>query len=332
MEIKNTYLMWIGKDHYPTIQSYTDEAEALGISKRLPNAAVAQALAKPGTVVFLAHDEGNYEECPDCSGKLENPEVRKLSLTFLRACEDTVKRQAELDALKVAPDAHLIAPELRKKALHHAEVLYKNALKRQIEARQNLEDQPEVITGGTGGTVIVDGEVWDYRRYNYWLHQPGKWNPDDHKVDTTGMCKACGGTGRVPVGQVFGLFVPQQLEYILKSEDNAEVKAKMEAMGIKVVETKVIKAETKRGCGFRKPGGVYAVTKEGEEDKEATKAAIEALVKGGHITPEGADVKGGFIKLLTPIDIPATKRFRGIRRWALDPRVEAEAELIAEAI
>lgn len=330
MEITNTYLMWIGKDHYPTIQSYTDEAEALGISKRLPNAAVAQALSRPGTVVFLAHDEGNYEECGECSGKMENPERRKLILTHLRTLQELAKRKAELSDY-TAPE-RVAEHGADVKVLKHMEVLLKNAQKRADQAKQAVDDEPEFITGGTGGTVTVDGEAWDYRRYNYWLHQPGKWDVNTHKVDTTGMCKACGGSGRVPVGQVFGLFVPQQLEYILKPEDNDEVKAKMEAMGIKVIKTKMIKAETKRGCGYRKPGGVYAVTKDGEEDKEATKAAIEALVKGGHITPEGADVKGGFIKLLTPIDIPSTKRFRGIRRWKLDARVAAEAELIAEAM
>jgi hypothetical protein len=37
--IKNAWLIWVGSEHYAGISDWSDEAIALGISKRLPNAA-----------------------------------------------------------------------------------------------------------------------------------------------------------------------------------------------------------------------------------------------------------------------------------------------------
>jgi len=55
-EITNDYLMWVGSASYPTIQSFVDESEAFGVSKRLSR---LPKDIKPGsTRIFLAHDEG----------------------------------------------------------------------------------------------------------------------------------------------------------------------------------------------------------------------------------------------------------------------------------
>lgn len=45
-------LMWVGAQHYPTIQSYVDEANRLGVCKRVSRA--PQGVKR----LFLAHDEG----------------------------------------------------------------------------------------------------------------------------------------------------------------------------------------------------------------------------------------------------------------------------------
>src|SRR3954467_11925932 len=76
MEIKNSYLMWIGSDHYATFDIWKKEAGELGVSKRLPGADVGRKLCEPGTVIFVAHDEGETHDCPDCTGTIACPECR----------------------------------------------------------------------------------------------------------------------------------------------------------------------------------------------------------------------------------------------------------------
>ena len=79
MEIKNTYLMWIGSEHYSTIDSWVKEATEQGVSKRLPNEHMGTSLLNPGTVVFVAHDEGDMDECTECLGTISCGECRKRS-------------------------------------------------------------------------------------------------------------------------------------------------------------------------------------------------------------------------------------------------------------
>src|SRR5690606_29035571 len=73
------WLMWIGTEFYPTIESWANEAVELGVSKRLPSGALGEALMEPGNVVFVAHDEGEKTECPDCLGTIECPDCRRLT-------------------------------------------------------------------------------------------------------------------------------------------------------------------------------------------------------------------------------------------------------------
>lgn len=49
-------LMWVGFEGYPTIQSFIEEAERLGVSKRLSQ--IPPTLEPGRTKLFLAHDEG----------------------------------------------------------------------------------------------------------------------------------------------------------------------------------------------------------------------------------------------------------------------------------
>jgi hypothetical protein len=331
VELKNIYLMWVGSESYPTIESYAKEADALGISKRLPNANIARALGQPDTVVFVAHDEGEHEPCPKCAGPVENPEWRMAETKALKAERDRdAKAERAADAITKADRT---GEEADRKEADRLTRLLSKAQARLDARRDERNSTPRVIEVGesTGGYVMVDGERWDFRRYNYWLHQPAKFDPASHSIEEH-QCKHCGGKGRLPLGKVFGMFIPSAVEYILKPEDDEKIKEEMEAKGFKTVPAAAIVAEAKRGCGKRKVGGYYAVTEGATTSTERAEAAVEKLVEAGLIEPEGATVNGDFIQFLKPVDIGGTKRFRGIKTWSLDVEVEEEAEMILEAL
>lgn len=313
MEIKNTYLMWVGAQHYKTIKDYSEEAATQGISKRIPNIDVGQKLLEDGTVIFLAHDEGEYDECPSCLGEAECPECRKNG----QELEDAKDRLEEGKAKKLAA--------------HH--------LKRTQDKIARLEKSISdcaccggkgKATLGTGGEVKVDGTRWDYRRYNYWLHQPNAWKPSEHKLEGEVQCERCGGTGRLPRGKLFGMFLPAGIEYILKPEDTKEVRDEMKARGIKVVETHVVERELKRGCGKRIPGGFYVITKTTKVEPKLDEV-IKDMTDKGLIAPEAVEVSGNFVRFLAPVDI-TEKRFRGVKRWSPSLEAVEEAEMINDAI
>ena len=336
--IQNAYLMWVGAEHYKTITDFTKEVSEMGLSKRLPNAETAQALLKPGTVVFIAHDEGEYTPCPVCTGLIECPECRKLD-NQLATIDTAVQTMAEQAAtyqklISLNPSeaneteqAELDSLEKGLKKLH-AKV---DKLVAKKAACANCEGKGH-YRAGTGGYVLLsDGTRWDYRKYNYWLHQPAKWTPNDN-VASLNMCDHCGGTGRMPEAKVFGMFLPQAVEYIVPEGATDELKERMKERNFKLVsETQALK-EGKRGCGKRIAGGVYVVTEsETEASPEAVRAAVNELVESGVIKPEATELHGNFVRFLDPVDVEV-KRFRGIKRWSLDPRAEDQAEMIMEAM
>jgi hypothetical protein len=309
-KLDNTYMMWVGSEHYPTIGDWVKEAEELGVSKRLPNEHVARALMADGTAVFIAHDEGKHAECTECSGVV--------------ACGECRKRTVEADKLRAR------ATEMRKGEGPEAAKLLTKADLVETQAVE-LEDQNgacEVclgagsIEGGTGGKVVFeDGEAWDYRQYNYWLHQPKVWTPEAKGgLSEIARCECCGGTGRLPLGVVFGLFLPQAIEVIVGGEGSPEAEA-AKAAGFAPVTTATVATERKRGCGKRKPGGVYVVTK-AEGDAKA-KDAVDALRKAG--IDREVEVKGNFIRFIEPIEIHGAKRFRGLGRVELAALAEGAA-------
>lgn len=333
-EIKNSYLMWVGAEHYAAIKDYSDEAVAHGISKRMPTVEMAMKLVEPGSVVFLAHDEGEYKDCGDCQGPMECVECRKTKTEIkrLETERDDLAAQAEaLAETDAKASAKLLARSLRVgKSIDEA--------KKAQKACELCKGKGALI-GGTGGYVklkaATDGppsrvEVkWDYRRYNYWLHQPKVWTPDG-LVTGVHMCATCGGTGRLPEGKVFGLFIPSGIEWIVPAGADETLKAEMKARGFKLVPEKTLKTEARRGCGKRKPGGVYVVTKPAAGADKA-EAILSELVDKGVVKPEGVEVSGSFVRFLSPVPIEA-KRFRGMKRWSLDPAAEREAEMILEAM
>lgn len=321
-DIKNVYLMWVGSEHYPTIESYVTEAEKLGVSKRLPNGNVAGKMMEPGTVIFIAHDEGKAEPCSKCAGEVENPEMRKA--------QNRVAIQERRIAKLVAELKKARKEKASEDDIKRAAAFVERAEAKLTKLKDEVDATPATVKDSTGGTIDIDGERWDYRRYNYWLHQPAKWDPASHKVENNAMCEHCGGTGRLPLGKVFGMFLPSAIEYVMRPEDTDTVKKEMESKGFRVVAPGKVATEAKRGCGRRKAGGYYAVTD--TESKVIIESTVKALKEKGAIPDGEVDINGDFIRFVTPVDIPGTKRFRGIKSWSLSVAVEEEAEMIMEAV
>lgn len=331
-EIKTSYLMWVGAEHYAAIKDYSDEAVSHGISKRMPTTEMALKLVEPGSVVFLAHDEGEYKECSACFGEIECGECRKFETEIGRLTTERADLEQAAEELAESGEDSKKATKLLAKVLRLGkDIAEAKALKAACEAC----DGKGSMKGGTGGHVVVKGEgeataKWDYRRYNYWLHQPKVWSPEG-KVASVSMCSTCGGTGRLPEGKVFGLFLPSDIEWIAPADADEKVKAEMAARGFKLVPERLVKDEPRRGCGKRKAGGVYVVTKPSAKAADKAEAVLSELMEKGVIKPEGAEVSGSFIRFLAPVPIEA-KRFRGLKRWSLDPTAEREAEMILDAM
>lgn len=322
-KITNSYLIWVGSEHYAGIKDWSDEAIAQGVSKRLPSPAVARELVKPGTVVFVAHDEGESTECTACQGEVDCAECRKRTqeMANLRAAIDTQRAHFKGDWESEAPKGHK-----RFVAVREARIA---KLESECESCATCEGAGKVI-GGTGGHIVLtDGRKWDYRQFNYWLHQPAKFDPEK-MVRERHMCATCGGTGEKPCARVFGVFLPGDIEYILTGEETEEVMKRLE--GVKLVDAKAVKAEPRRGCGKRKPGGTYVVTS-AKGDAKAAKGVVKELVAKGILDPKGAEVNGSFVRFLDPIEVDA-KRFRGIKKVSMDLLGEGadQAEMIADAI
>ena len=293
------YLAWIGARYYPDFETFAKEAEDQGVSKRVPNLAIGKALMEEGVVVFLAHDGGEKIWCPDCS--------------VTRPCEP-------------CGGTGQITPA-GTRALPFAAV---------PEACAACEGKG-VATFGTGGQVLLpSGKTLDYieywgrrkhpRKYPELVPAEGLPEPDFHR------CETCGGLGTVPLGFIHGMFIPQGLEYILRPGDEEVVKEKVEKAGARALTMVEVGGERARGCGYRKPGGTYLITKTVGRTSEAVEKAVEELVAKGMIEPEGAEVKGNFVRFINPVPITGAKRFRGIKKWSMDPEVEAEAGMILEAM
>jgi hypothetical protein len=304
----NTYLMWVGSESYETIDEWTKEAEEQGISKRLPNANVGMSMKNSNSVVFVAHDEGEWRDCPDCMGTIENPEWRVLNEKIIKLRAEHRKFEKEREEFGDSRLFRKIAK--REKAI--------------VSLKKELDKRDFAIESGTGGKVEVINrntgmtEVMDYRKYDYWHRQPKKFNKR-WKIVGKEMCKTCGGKGQLPEGRIFGLFIPTDIEYVLRDEDTEEVRKIMDKRGFRLVDSTELSVEKERKCGYRKKGGVYAVA------KTSADGTLEELVKIKKIKPKGVEIKGDFIKYLNPVEID-DKRFRGVKRWDMDGNSEVEEE------
>ena len=305
------YLVWVGSEHYAGIKDWSDEAVELGISKRLPTIAMAKTLMEPGVTIFVAHDEGEAHDCAKCVGLRECGDCRKR---INEAAELRKKIDAQKDLFK--GDWKTEAP----RSMHRfEETRLKHIARLEAECKGCKECGGKgKIKGGTGGHVkLVDGRKWDYRTYNYWLHQPGKFKAEE-LVASKEMCETCGGTGELPAGRIFGMFIPERIEYILEGDEDKEaIKA---LKGMRLVKMTEVAKEAKRKCGKRKPGGVYAVTSS-TGDGVSAREAVEKWAPGAKV-----ELNGNFVRFLRDVPI-AEKRFRGMK--SVDGKTIADA--IAQA-
>jgi len=319
MTIKNSYLMWVGVEHYEDVNAYVEEVRAMGVSKRLPGVGMAAALTEPGTVVFVAHDDGEAYSCDECMGMVECGDCRVLD-------QKIAKWQAEADAVKTRFKGEEI-PRGKQRIIDIREA--------RIAAARAEQEGCEVCDGegehecGTGGHVVrADGSKMDYRAFNYWMRQPLKFDVEREIIGKK-MCEACGGTGKVPAAKIFGLFMPTDVEYILNGKENELVLEQVEAFTKLDMET--VKKESVRKCGRRRPG-FYVVTK-GKKSKKRVKEVVEDLAAKGIIKKAQTELIGDFIAFTNPIEVQGLKRFRGVKRFdAIHPAATEQAEMILDAV
>lgn len=315
-----TYLMWVGADNYPTIKDWVDEVDRLGISKRLPNIKVGEKLATPGTVIFVAHDEGERKDCPDCVGEIENPDWRKREERLVKLFAEIAQFEKERDEL--GDSINTVPGEFKDySTIKKRDSINRKIIKRETKIKELQDiDLPEKITGGTGGTVKLTRsdtanyveEVVDYRKYDYWHHQPKKFAKRWQKIGEPNMCKTCGGKGQLPEAKIFGLFVPSCVEYVLKPADSSDIEKRLSEKGI---SSKRSPSSAKRKCGYQKEGGVYAIADSDGINKKINKI-VKKLVDSGKVAPEAVSVRGDFVEFLVSFPVPEKiKRFRGIARF-----------------
>lgn len=321
MEIKNSYLMWVGVEHYEDAETYLDEVRKLGVSKRLPGVGMANALTEPGTVVFVAHDDGEAYSCDSCMGMVECGECRVLDGKI-------AKWEAEAAEVKKRFKGEEI-PRGKQRIIdiREARIAKARAEKESCEVCDG-EGQHEC---GTGGQVMRrDGSKMDYRTFNYWLRQPKRFNPDREVIRREGdMCEDCGGTGKVPAAKIFGVFIPTDVEYILSGKENELVLEQIE--DFKKLTMEVVKKEPKRKCGKRRPG-YYVTTAKNKKSKKAVKDLIDDLAAKGMIKKSETEVIGDFVAFTRPVEAQNLKRFRGVKKFALIPEAEDQAQAILDAV
>lgn len=301
-----TYLMWIGSKHYQTIEDFREEARKRGVSKRIPNLEMAKFIVGEKSMIFLAHDEGETHDCPDCMANIECPECRKddKEIHLLQEeIEDLLDSIDDDSSEKDRRRVHLFASKRMKKIETYRE------RKNECSCKNNK------TVGGSGGLVTFgNGKKWDYRKYNYWLHQPEKWTPEKMGgVVKKEICQSCGGTGIISDAKIFGLFLPDRVEYIANTDDDKKKKKEIEKQKVRFITQRELSQEILRECGERVEGGSYLVS----DDTERTRALIRELQRKQIIKRKEVKVYGGFIEFNEPVEMEL-KRFRGLKKWSPD--------------
>ena len=319
MRIQQCYLVWVGADLYETAAEFVGEARRLGISKRLPGIGMANSLGAPGALVYLAHDDGEAHSCDACLGQVECSECRTRSHMI-------AKWQEEADAVRKRYGDES-PPRQKERIIEIREARIAKA--RAESAACELCEGEGAFECGTGGYVVrKDGSRMDYRTYNYWMRQPGKFDVEREIALRGGdrhMCGECGGTGKRPATVIFGAFVPT-IEVVLKGRENEIVLEQIERF--ERLTAADVAHEPERKGGKRGPG-YYAVARAGKPSKRATEVARELVArrvaKGDH------EVIGDFIVFAKPVKVAGLKRFRGVKRFELghQQRASEQVELSA---
>lgn len=253
--------MWVGESHYKTFDDFAAEALSRGVSKRVPNVMIARKLLSPGSVVFLAHDDGVKDPCPECMETFSCPDCTRVT-----------------DAL--------MGQVLRGRG---------PARRPQTCKRCNGDG---LVTEGTGGAVFVNYTRVTFKSYVGKLRHGLIGDGDEVRIEV--QCGACSATGSTPRGRIRGLFVPQRSEYILRAGDTASVLRGLRKDGIGIVSPGTLLREPERECGRRQPGGFYAVTSPGGSARRS-RAAVDDLVARGIVKPGAVEVHGAFATFVRPV-------------------------------
>lgn len=315
MRIQHSYLMWVGADNYETISAYVDEVRALGVSKRLPGIGMANALGESGSIVYVAHDDGEAYSCDACMGQVECSECRTLMhkiAKWEREAEVVRKRYAGEEDETPRGKARIV--EIRQARIAKA---------RAAMAECELCEGEGEFECGTGGYVVrPNGSRMDYRTFNYWMRQPTKFDVE-REVTEKHMCEECSGTGKRPAAVVFGAFVPS-IEVVLSGRETEIVQEQIEGFGhITLPEAA---KEPERQGGQREPG-YYAVAKAGKPSKRALAVAKELVTR--RAVKGEPEVIGDFVLFGKPVKVGELKRFRGVKRFGLFQTDERAAEMSA---
>jgi len=168
---------------------------------------------------------------------------------------------------------------------------------------------------GTGGYATIDGEKWTFLRYVKMKRNTKHpfWD-SEHVVGDVSWCKVCGGRGQVPLGEVFGFYIPEEYWCVVRDpiEDSPE---EIIYSNIKVFSKRDVK---KRGL-FDK--GFYAVV-EKEVSERVARLKSEVLAKIGDPPVEHL---GGFVLLEQPFSY-IEKQFRGVKSWEPPVFIKDEEE------
>jgi hypothetical protein len=159
------------------------------------------------------------------------------------------------------------------------------------------------VEQGTGGYAEVDGERWDYSRWLRLRKLPRHqfWS-EGHQVGVVKPCQACGGRGRIPIGQVFGVYAPGRVVLVGKGKQQ---QAQIEGFD----HLHEFLPHPTNGTGRKLQPGLYALAR---YDGEPSAELVDALLE---LTGSEAEVHGEFAILREPIPYVA-KQFRGLKRWA----------------
>lgn len=292
------YLMWVGTgaaregggggdgggNGYPTIEHFTKEASLMGVSKRLN--AVTEHLIPGKTRIYLAHPR-LYETALrwlSADAEVRGIRVPKISrIKAIRECGDKVLK-AEAIADKAARKARL--RDLASEYGSEAHRLYVR------------DERWNKIVGTSDPKVFVE-------EAGKFAHALREWGP-----------------------AVFAYFTVERLEYIQPSGEKdlpPQVKRLVDKGICKVIpESEEAKARVivgSRGCGWRKPGGVYAVAYQ-EATKVIDPDAPRSKGKRGSLTSAGP-----LWMATDPTPIPGVDYYRGLRSIPDDLAVILEMEM-----
>jgi len=116
------------------------------------------------------------------------------------------------------------------------------------------------VEKATGGWAVVDGVRWDYCKYIKLRRQSWhKFWKEEHKIGAISPCRTCGGKGRIPVGEIFGCFVPEEIVYLPGGNENNQLLQSYREAGIRFLQGIDLQVERERLSGWKEYRGFYAV-------------------------------------------------------------------------